>query len=85
MKKVVIVVVAAFVVTLAVMVGKRMSSDAMAVVVGIVCGIGASIPTSLLMIYLVGRRPDRAEETGAQPPVPSVMIVNPAGGTLQPY
>jgi hypothetical protein len=39
-----------FSVALAVVIGNRMSTDAMAVVVGVACGVLASIPTSLLMI-----------------------------------
>ena len=34
----------------AVMIGNRVSTDAMAVVVGVACVVLASIPTSLLMI-----------------------------------
>jgi len=40
--------VLAFAVGLGVVVGYRMSSEAMAVVVGVVCGVLASIPMSLL-------------------------------------
>jgi hypothetical protein len=43
------------VVALAVVVGNRMSVDAMAVVVGVACGVLASIPTSLLLIWALGR------------------------------
>ena len=39
-----------FAVTLAVVVGKQMSTEAMAVVVGVVCGIAAGIPTSVLLL-----------------------------------
>ena len=49
MKKVAILALLAFAVTLAVIIGQRMSTDAMAVVVGVACGVLASIPTSLLM------------------------------------
>jgi hypothetical protein len=50
---------------LAVAVGSRMSQDAMAVVVGVVCGIGAAIPTSLLMIWLITRHRDEQHDEGA--------------------
>lgn len=38
------------VVALAVVIGQRMSTDAMAIIVGVVFGVAASIPTSLLVI-----------------------------------
>ena len=45
----------AFVVTLAVIVGQRLSSEAMAVMVGVVAGVAASIPTSLLVVWFANR------------------------------
>lgn len=39
---------------LAVVVGSRMSAEALAVVVGIVCGVAAGIPTVLLLMSLLG-------------------------------
>ena len=56
-----------FMVTLAVVVGKRMSAEAMAVVVGVVCGVAAGIPTSLLLLAALTRRDrQRLEEAGQQ-------------------
>lgn len=82
MTKMVLGLAAAFIVTLAVIVGKQMSADAMAVVVGVVCGIGASIPTSLLMIYVIDQQAKR-EETHVRefkvlsPPQPNIVVVMP--------
>lgn len=78
MKKVMALVLVAFVVTLAVVVGQRMSVDAMAVVVGVVCGVAASIPTSLLVL-LATRRREQVEAQPRQmgPGYPPVVIVNP--------
>lgn len=45
----------AFVVTLAVIVGQRLSAEAMAVMVGVVAGVAASIPTSLLVVWFANR------------------------------
>ena len=74
---------------LAILVGRALSPDAMAVVVGVVCGIGASIPTSLLMLYVLSRRETPAQPTQqpAPPTAPLVMIVNPqaAYSPQQPY
>jgi len=75
MKRVIALILIAFAVTLAVVIGNRMSTDAMAVVVGIVCGVGASIPTSLLIIAVTSRR-ETKEERG-QASFPPVVIVNP--------
>lgn len=56
----------AFVITLAIVVGKRMSAEAMAVVVGVVCGVAASIPTSVLLLLAVSRRDSRPQDDRAQ-------------------
>ncbi len=78
MKKVVTVVLVGFAVTLAVVVGQRLSVDAMAVVVGVVCGVAASIPTSLLVLLATRRREQGVEQRpAAGPGYPPVVIVNP--------
>ena len=87
MKRGVAIIGVVFAVTLAVVIGNRMSADAMAVVVGIVCGVLASIPTSLLLIWALGRRGQGANtETagsgrfGAGTPYPPIVVVNPGPG-----
>jgi hypothetical protein len=45
----------AFAVTLAVIVGQRLSAEAMAVVVGVVAGVASSIPTSLIVVWVTTR------------------------------
>jgi hypothetical protein len=82
MKRVAAVALIAFVVALAVVIGQRMSADAMAVVVGIVCGVAASVPTSLLIVFVTGRRwrEVRGEESGQRSPYPPVIVVNPGQG-----
>ena len=73
---------------LAVAVGRKMTTEAMAVVVGIVCGIAASIPTSLLLlVVLVGR--DRRQSYGPDQQVrptngPPVVVI-PGGGQSQEW
>ena len=44
-----------FAVTLAVVVGQRLSAQAMAIVIGIIAGVAASIPTSLVVVWLTAR------------------------------
>jgi hypothetical protein len=70
-------VAVAFVVTLAVVIGQRLSDQAMAVLAGAVCGVGASIPTSLLIVW-VARRRQEAQPTQPAPGVyPPVVVVQP--------
>ncbi len=82
-----------FTVTLAIVVGNRLSDEALAVLAGAVCGVGAAIPTSLLIV-LVSRRRDGPDEggrrrtsatalTAAHPAYPPVVVVAPPTGT--PY
>ena len=78
-------VVMAFAVTLAVIVGNRLSNESLAVLAGAVCGVGAAIPTSLLIVAVARRR----EEPRAQPPAPQsayppVVVVTPQGGPQRP-
>ena len=87
MKRLVLIVAVAFAVGLAVVVGNRMSADAMAVVVGVACGVMASVPTSLLLIWALGRRgqgvgtgADGHPRYGVGTPYPPVVVVNPGTG-----
>jgi hypothetical protein len=89
MRKVVVLLLLAFAVTLAIVVGGRMSTDAMAVVVGVVCGVAAGIPMSALL-FLALRRRDREteerpyEQMGARYAAPSPPVVVIQGGTPAP-
>jgi hypothetical protein len=91
MKRTFAIIGAAFAVALAVVIGNRMSADAMAVVVGVVCGMLASVPTSLLLIWALGRRGYGAG-TGAEAQArnstgthyPPVVVVNPGPGHAMP-
>ena len=80
-------VVIVFAVTLAGVVGHRLSDEALAVLAGAVCGVGAAIPTSLLIVAVSQRR---REETRVQSPAypqgayPPVVVVTPQGGQQQP-
>jgi len=75
MKSLLVLAIATFAITLAIVVGNRMSAEAMAVVVGIVCGVGASIPMSVLILILTHRL-GRREET-RRLDYPPVVVVNP--------
>src|SRR5450759_4355869 len=71
---------------MAVIIGQRMSTDAMAVVLGVAVGVGASVPTSVLIVALL-RREKRVwhNDQPQMPPPPAyphmqqpVIMLNPA-------
>ena len=85
LKHIVTVIGLVFAITLAVMIGKRMSAEAMAIVVGIVCGVLASLPALLLLLVVLLRR-DRKEDrdrTGQEErrTMPPVIVIQ--GGAPQ--
>ena len=91
-------VVVTFAVALAVVIGQRLSDQAISILAGAVCGVGASIPTSLMIVWVTRRReeerprePERAMG-GVYPPVvvvqpPAQMGYGPmqGSGQLPPY
>ncbi|MFQ5855739.1 MAG: hypothetical protein ACE5LU_08880 [Anaerolineae bacterium] len=76
--------VGGFAIALGVVVGNRLSSEAMAVVVGVVCGVLASIPMSV-MILILTRRLSGPSRSRASTPVPQgmayppVLVIQPGG------
>lgn len=74
-----------FAVALAVVVGNRMSAEAMAVVVGVVCGVVAAIPMTVLMLVVTQRmraRGESEEDRLRQRDYPPVIVIQ--GGTPAP-
>ena len=84
-----------FAITLALVVGNRLTNEALAVLAGAVCGVGAAIPTSLIIVAISRRQREEIHDEqpamyqqgvypqGAYPPV---VIVTPQGGhQQQPY
>lgn len=72
-----------FGVALALIIGKRMSTDAMAVVVGVAVGVAASVPTSLLLVALLRRERQswRTERPAPSYPAfqpPNIIVVDPS-------
>ena len=73
----------AFFVTLAIIVGQRLSAEAMAVVVGVMAGVAASIPTSLIVVWIatrsVGQRSDALARPLPEAPTaePRIIVVAP--------
>jgi hypothetical protein len=60
LRQVIALLALGFIVTLGVVVGTRMSSDAIAVLVGVIAGVAASIPCALLLMA-VTRHPEKRE------------------------
>lgn len=78
-------VVMAFAMTLAVVIGDRLSDEALAVLAGAACGVGAAIPTSLLIVAVSRRRDEpRVQPAMSQNPYPPVVVVTPPGGQQRP-
>ncbi len=75
----------AFAVTLAVIVGDRLSDEALGVLAGAVCGVGAAIPTSLIVVTVSQRR-EESQRREKQHPIPQqhgyppVVVITPQGG-----
>ncbi|MDH7490461.1 MAG: hypothetical protein QHH80_13275 [Anaerolineae bacterium] len=73
---------AVFLAGLGVVIGNRMSTEAMGVVVGVVLGVAASIPMVLIILLFLARR-DKKEEERRQAAYPPVIVVS-GGGQPQP-
>ena len=87
MKRGVVIIGAVFAAALAVAVGSRMSADAMSVLVGVACGVLASVPTSLVLLWMLARRGpgvERAGQSGMGNYFPPVVVVNPGSGYGMP-
>ncbi len=85
MRRVIALALVGFTVSLAVVIGNRLSSEALAVVTGIVCGVLASVPTSVLLL-IMARRLSNEHSQPPQPPqatYPPVIVINPNAG--QPH
>ncbi|MEM7346095.1 MAG: hypothetical protein AAF485_17790 [Chloroflexota bacterium] len=86
MKKFLFAAGIAFSLGLAIVMGTRMSPDATAVVIGIICGVLASIPTSTMLVWVLRQRDKQMEmhpggmaarqQYGQYPPV---VVVNGQG------
>lgn len=83
----ILILASIFCVALALVVGSRMSVDATALVVGVACGVLASIPGSLLLIWAFYRRDQILEAKRASdlsPHYPPIVVVNPGQNNGRP-
>ena len=64
-------------VALVVIAGRQLPGEAAAVVIGVVCGVIAGIPTSLLLLVALTRRDQRPAEEWRQtrPDYPPVVVI----------
>ena len=82
MRKFLFIAGVAFCVAMAIVVGTRISSDAMAVILGIICGVLASVPTTLVLLWVLRQRDQQQgvdvgqSRFGHYPPV---VVVNGQG------
>jgi hypothetical protein len=82
-----------FAASLAYVVGNRLSPEAMAVVVGALCGISASIPVSIALFIAASRnwgqgettRPQAVEPPRAYAPQPPFIVIAPPQFNPQQY
>jgi hypothetical protein len=85
MKRGLLLIGITFAVTLAVVFGARVSADALAVIIGVLLGVVASIPTTVLVVFVLTRQRQGADrglpQTAQQPPV---IIVNAPDRTSLP-
>jgi positive regulator of sigma E activity len=69
-KRLALVLVALFILALAVMIASRLSETLMTVIVGVVIGVGCSIPCVILLLYVMERdRRPAQQPPQVQPPV----------------
>jgi hypothetical protein len=94
MRNGIILIGIAFAVALAAIVGNRLSNDALAVVVGTLCGISASIPVTIGLVIAASRNWGREESVrevgydyGAHryAPQPPMVIFAPPQQAQSPY
>jgi hypothetical protein len=77
MKRALLMMAAAFAVTLAIVFGIRASADALAVVLGVILGVVASVPTTFLVTYMLTR--PRSQQDSISPQMthqPPVVVIN---------
>ncbi len=60
---------------LAIIVGNRMSAEAMAVVIGVVCGVAAGVPTSAIILALSRRSQTSVQAEPRMPAAPPIYVV----------
>jgi hypothetical protein len=60
----------AFGITLAILIGLRLSTEALAILLGVVIGVAASLPSTLILAWTIQRQPP------ATTPTPAITVVS---------
>ena len=76
-----LVALTAFGITLAIVIGQRLSSEAMAVLLGVVVGVAASMPALLVAMWFFTRK---KETPPSAPPEPQIIFVTSASPAQLP-
>ncbi len=77
MTKFIYIMSSLFVVSLAVVVGSRLSTDALAVIIGIICGMVTTVPTMILLVFLIRQKDQQKwQQQYPGPQYPPVVVVN---------
>jgi len=76
MKKGLLIIGVSFAITLAIVIGTRISADALAVIVGVVLGVAGSIPTAVVIAYVFTRARSTPEPHLPPPYQPPVVVIN---------
>jgi hypothetical protein len=82
MRRIVGLAFIAFTVSVGVVVGNRLSYEAMAVIVGVVCGVFAGVPTAILLLIVARRMSPQRQEHSSRPQgnYPPVIVISPNSG-----
>ena len=76
----------AFGIALAVLIGTRLSQDALGVVLGVVLGAMAMTPVCVMLVWAMTRRgPEKGTEERQQPILPPIINVGTPGGYMAPW
>jgi hypothetical protein len=84
MRQLVGLIAVAFMITLGVVVGTRLSSDAIAVLLGVIAGVAASIPCALLLMAVTRRREQAYEPPDEDGPEPTLDVGRYDAGRYDP-
>lgn len=74
----------AFAITLALLIGSRLSEQALAVLAGAACGVGAAIPTSVMVIAVSNRQHNNRQQPQQQGQYPPIVVVGPQQPQIAP-
>jgi len=85
MKRGLVVISLAVGITFTIILGIRISTDALAVIVGVALGILASVPTTVIVMFIITRQQSRLQRFTTQASQPPPVIVVNAADRNQPY